>query len=363
VSRDFETYKERHLGFWNRSESSSPLIGFTVGAGADSWSHWQYNTAAQALFKKETVSAEDLDPAGFVEDQRRYLDSSSRIDDDICRTAIPLASVPWMEAILGCPVHSSGTNLKSREILDAPASLNPVRFDPANPWIRKYLQFIDTYYQSFGDLYPIGQSVVRGPSDLACALLGAENATMALVAEAEAMQRLLGYVTDQLEAFLRLQLQYLPMFQGGYVIGQYEIWAPQPVVRIQEDFSVLYSPRLYDEFLKPLDERLAGIVPYSLMHLHFSSLFLIDNFLEVSTIRAFQVSKDAGTDTITAMLPGLKKIQQAGRPLIVKGAFDEDDLQSIKENLSVAGLCLQPVVSGVDEATQMLLRIRTFWDE
>jgi hypothetical protein len=212
-------------------------------------------------------------------------------------------------------------------------------------------------------LYPIGQSVVRGPSDLACALLGAENATMALVEEPEAMRGLLGYITDQLEEFLRLQLQRLPMFQGGYVIGQYEIWAPQPVVRIQEDFSVLYSPRLYDEFLRPLDERLADIVPYSLMHLHFSSLFLIDNFLEVPTIKAFQVSKDAGTDTIAAMLPGLKKIQRAGRPLIVKGAFDENDLQLIKENLSVAGLCLQPVVSGVDEATQMLPRIRTLWDE
>ena len=273
--RDSETYKKRHLGFWNLSESRSPLIGFTVGAGADSWSHWQYNKAAQALFKKESICAEDLDPAGFVEDQRRYLDSSARIEDDIHRTAIPLASVPWLEAVLGCPVLSSGMNLKSKEILDAPSSLSPVQFEPTNPWIRKYLQFIDIYLKSFGDLYPIGQSVIRGPSDLACALLGAENATLALVMEPDAMRRLLGYVTDQLEEFLRLQLRHLPMFQGGYVIGQYEIWAPQPVVRIQEDFSVLYSPRLYDEFLRPLDERLAGIAPYSLMRLHFSSLLLI----------------------------------------------------------------------------------------
>ncbi|RKX34217.1 MAG: hypothetical protein DRP71_07870 [Verrucomicrobia bacterium] len=315
------------------------------------------------MLGKETISAEDLDPAKFVEDQRRYLDSSARIEDDVCRTAIPLASIPWMEAILGCPIHSSGTSLKSKEILDDPASLSPVQFDPADPWIRKYLQFIDVYHQSFGDLYPIGQSVIRGPSDLACALLGAENATMALVMEPEAMRRLLGYITDQLEKFLCLQLQHLPVFQGGYVIGQYEIWAPQPVIRIQEDFSVLYSPQLYDEFLRPLDERLAGIVSYSLMHLHSSSLFLIDNFLEVSSIKAFQVSKDAGTDSIAAMLPGLKKIQQAERPIIIKGVFDDHDLRLIRENLSVTGLCLQPVVSNVDEAEQMLPRIRRLWGE
>ena len=359
--RNFEIYKKRHLAFWNRSESGLPLTGFTVGAGTDSWSYWQYNRAAQTLFQKKTIIPGDIDPAGFVDDQRRYLERSAEIEDDVCRTAIPFASIPWMEAILGCPIHSSGTSLKSKEIFDDPASLNPVQFDPANPWIQKYLQFIDIYSQAFGDLYPVGQSVIRGPSDLACALLGAENATMALVSEPEAMRELLGYVKDWLEKFLRLQLERLPMFQDGYVVGQYEIWAPRPVVRIQEDFSVLYSPQLYDEFLRPLDERLAAVAPYSLMHIHASSLFLIENFLSVSTIKAFQVSKDAGTDSIAAMLPGLQKIQQAQRPLIVKGAFDDHDLQLIRENLSATGLCLQPVVSNVDEAMQMLPRIRTLW--
>ena len=359
--RDFEIYKKRHLAFWEMSESGSPLMGFTVGAGMDSWSYWQYNRAAQKLFELKSIAPGDIEPAGFVDDQRRYLESSAEIEDDVCRTAIPFASIPWMEAILDCPIHSSGTSLKSKEILDDPASLNPVQLDPSNPWIQKYLQFIEIYYQSFGDLYPIGQSVIRGPSDLACALLGAESATMALVTEPEAMRGLLGYVTDRLEEFLRLQLQHLPMFQDGYVVGQYEIWAPQPVVRIQEDFSVLYSPQLYDEFLKPLDERLADISPYSLMHIHASSLFLIENFLSVSTIKAFQVSKDAGTDSIAAMLPGLRKIQQAGRPLIVKGTFDDHDLQLMRSNLSATGLCLQPVVSNVDEARRMLPRIRTLW--
>jgi hypothetical protein len=359
--QDFETYKKRHMAFWQMAESHSPLLGFTIGGGLDSWSYWQYNTAAQTLFKHETISTEHINPADFVEDQRRYLKSCAQFDDDICRTAIPLASIPWMEAILGCLVLSSGTSLKSKEFLDTPISLKPLEFDPTNTWIQKYLQFIDVYYQAFEDIYPIGQSVVRGPSDLACALLGAENATMALLVEPEAMHELLDYVTDQLEQFLRLQLQHLPSFHEGYVIGQYDIWAPRPVVRIQEDFSALYSPQLYDEFLRQLDERLAALAPYSLFHLHTSSLFLIDNILEVSTVKAFQVSKDAGIDTITDMLPGLQKIQKVGKPLIVKGAFNDEDLQLIEEYLSPSGLCLQPVVSNIKEAEQMLPRLRELW--
>jgi hypothetical protein len=358
---DFETYKKRHLAFWEMSETSSPLVGLTIGAGSDSWSYWQNNSAAQALFKKETISPEDIDPVDFVDDQRRYLESSALIDDDICRTAIPPASIPWMEAILGCPVKSSGISLKSREIFETPGSFEPVKFDTENSWIQKYLQFIDVYYQAFQNLYPVGQSVVRGPADLACALLGAEKATIALVTEPESMHRLLCYITDQLEQFLRLQLKHIPSFQEGYVIGQYEIWSPLPSVRIQEDFSELYSPKLYDEFLRPLDERLAAIAPYSLFHLHASSLFLIDNMLEVSTVKAFQVSKDAGIDSIAGMLTGLQKIQQAGKPLIVKGVFDDKDLKLIQENLLLPGLCLQPVVSNIREAEQMLPRLRDLW--
>jgi hypothetical protein len=179
--------------------------------------------------------------------------------------------------------------------------------------------------------------------------------------EPQAMHRLLEYVANQLEQFLRLQLKHILMFQGGYVIGQYEIWAPQPVVRIQEDFSVLYSPQLYDTFLKPLDEQLAAIAPYSLFHMHASSLFLIDHILEIRTVKAYQVSKDMGTATIEAMIPGLQKIQKAGKPLIVKGKFTDGELQLIKDNLSLSGLCLQPVVSGVEEAEQMLPLLRRMW--
>jgi hypothetical protein len=331
-----------------------PLIGFTIGAGLDTWSYWQYNKAAQALLNRETISPQDIDPTDFIEDQRKYLEFSNRVDDDVCRTALPLASIPWMEAILGCPVFSTEASMKTREILGEAGSLNTKAFDPTNSWVQKYLQFIQVYRQAFADRFPVAQSVLRGPSDLACALLGAEKATLALVMEAEAMHQLLTWVTDQLESFLRLQLAYLPPFYGGYVIGQYEIWAPQPAIRIQEDFSVLYSPQLYREFLQPLDERLAAIVPYTLIHLHASSLFLIEQFLNVTTIRAFQVSKDAGTINLAEMIPALQKIQQAGKPLILKGQFTGVDLQLIKENLSLRGLCLQPVVRDLQEAGQML---------
>jgi hypothetical protein len=358
MKRDFDQYKKRHLAFWELSDVESPLIGFTIGTGLDLWSYWQDNAAARALLQQGKILAERIQPEDFVADQRKYLRLSAQIDDDVCRTAMPLASIPWMEAILGCEIIATEASMKSREILDSAGALQIERFNPDNPWIKKYMQFIDVYFQAFGAEYPVAQSVLRGPSDLASALLGAENATMSLATDPEDMHRLLGHVTSHLEEFLRLQSQYLPEFHNGYVIGQYEIWAPEAPIRIQEDFSVMYSPQLYAQFLKHLDEKLGAISNYTLLHLHSSSLFLIDQFLEVSTIRAFQVTKDPGRAKLQDMMPALLKIQKAAKPLIIKGQFDENDLDLIRRQLSLPGLCIQPVVKDLAQAEKLLPELR-----
>ncbi len=360
MRRDIESYKKRHMAFWSMAETERPLIGFAIGAGMDAWSYWQYNKAARALFNRKNIIPEDIRPEDFVEDQRAYLELTGRVADDIIRTAMPLASIPWMEAMLGCPVYSSEASIKSAPIVESAASLNAKPFDPKNPWIQKYLRFLEVYSNAFSDKYPVSQSVIRGPSDLAGALMGAENATMALAMESEAMHRLLEYVTGFLVDFLLLQQKYLPAFEGGYVIGQYEIWAPEPVIRMQEDFSVMYSPRFYDEFLKQLDRHIAELSNYTLIHLHAPSMFLIDNFLEVSQIRAFQVTKDAGSTILDDMIPALQKIQRAERSLIVKGQFEPHDIELLKRNLSVKGLCIQPVVNDLAQAHVMLPELITW---
>lgn len=358
MQKDYEQYKERHLSFWSMNEVKNPLIAFTVGAGLDSWSYWQYNKAAQSLLNRGEIKPDDINPVDFVEDQLRYLELSEQIEDDVCRSAMPLASIPWMEAILGCPVYSTEAHMTCRKILDNIENFEPIPFSSENIWVKKYLEFIQTYAEEFSDKYPVAQSVLRGPADLACALLGAENAAMALITDPDSMHRLFDYLTDTIEKFLKLQLQFLPKFKDGYVLGQYELWAPEKPLRIQEDFSTLYSPQLFDEFLQPADTRIAAISNYTLIHLHSSSLYLIDNFLENSNIKTYQVTKDPGSVKLKDMMQNLIKIQQAGRPLVLKGQFEDDEFDLMKEKLSVKGLCIQPVVKNISEAQRIMPLLR-----
>jgi len=141
--RDFEEYKKRHLSFWELQEIDRPLIGFTLGMGLDSWSYWQYNQATRALLNQGKISPQDIHPEAFVEDQLNYLELFQNIPQDVCTSAMPLASIPWMEAVLGCPVVSTEAGFKSIEILENVEKFEAHPFNPQNSWVEKYLEFIE----------------------------------------------------------------------------------------------------------------------------------------------------------------------------------------------------------------------------
>jgi hypothetical protein len=348
---------EKHLLFWNR-RNDAPLVAFTIGAGTDSWSYWRDNKATAALWGRGAIRPQDLVPAEFVEDQRRYLNISEQVPDDAIRTAMPFASMPWLEAIAGCPVISTEAHFAAKPALLTPADGEKIRFDPGNEWVRKYVEFLHVFAAAFGEQHPVAQSVLRGPSDLAGALLGTEAALEGLLLEPEAMQSLFARIECLLAEFIRHQMKHIPSFHGGHVIGQYEIWAPGTVQRMQEDGASLYSPALYRRFLKPLDARLAEVADYTLIHLHTPALNLIDDMLDIPGIRLFQVTKDEGPARVEPMLPGLRKVQAAGRCLIIKGRLNAEDIGALRSGLEPRGLCIQPVVNSADDANRMLENLR-----
>lgn len=353
-------YREKHLMFWSLEKVNRPLIGFTVGLGQDSWSYWQDNRAAQALLSLNEILPDNISPADFIEDQVKYLKLTQKIGDDVIRSAMPLASIPWMEAIIGCKIVSTKDSISAVRIDNDINKIGITPFDVNNKWIQKYFEFFNLFEETLKGNAPVGQSIIRGPSDLLCAILGTENAAISLIDESDNVHKLLEKITNYLELFLGLHLQKLPRFLDGYVIGQYELWAPEPPIRIQEDYSNLFSCEMYKEFLQKLDHQLAGISNYTLIHLHSSSLHLIEQFLEVDSIRVFQITKDPNVISLDSMMDALKKVQESGKPLVVKGRFSGEDISLIKSDLSPSGLCIQPVVRNFQEIDELMSQL-TIW--
>jgi hypothetical protein len=118
---------------------------------------------------------------------------------------------------------------------------------------------------------------------------------------------------------------------------------------MQEDATAVYSPALYRRFVQPVDRMLARQFPCSFIHLHSTSMFLLDAFLEVEEIRAFEVNNDALGPPVEQMIPYFKRIQAARKPLLIRGSFSEEDLRRLMGSLEPHGLFLNIMVNGWKE--------------
>jgi len=340
-----------YRAFWDRAPAKRPLVGFSI----KSWFPLQEFSASAAWQERDVLTPDMVAPEAFLDDQQRLLREGETIEDDILRGASPSQAVPWLDGMLGATLRIlPGTVLGVERTLpwDELASLH---LDLRHPWFGKYIEFIEALVRHSAGRYPVSHGALIGPSDIAALLRGHSHSVLDLVETPDQMRPLLGRCS---EIFLRITEEAwkrIPLFCGGYYDAQYQLWSPGPIVRLQEDASGVLSPRLYREFLQPIDREVAGHFPSAFIHLHTNSMFLYDLFLEVEEIRCFQVNYElhSGGPPIAGMIPAFRKIQAAGRPLLVRGSFTPEELRLLVDSLDPRGLYLYIMVSSVAEADSL----------
>lgn len=347
----------RHRAFWTCRDATHPLLGAIVGG----WSYFRQNRGADTLWGDGYLEPDMLRPEAFVQDYRELLERYDELGDDLVHTAEPFAAVPWLEAIAGCPVRRSHEHFWAEPVPEALDRPDAVEYDPDNPWARKYLEFLDVFADRLAPDYPVAQSVVRGPADVASALLGEVPMVFAFNDEPEKMRRLLDRITALSEAFLRHQSEHIPRFCGGSVVGVYEIWAPGWALRLQEDAMGLLSPGLYRGFVAPLDARLTSLSPYNLFHIHTTAFHLLADLLQLPALAAVEISRDDGVESITETMAACKQVRKAGRPLVVTGRFSQEEMTQFRRELEPDGLCILAVVDTWDQGERMLRFARSLW--
>jgi len=336
-----------YRAFWDRAPVKRPLIGFSI----KSWFPLQEFAASAAWQDRDVLSPDMIEPEMFLDDQERLLGEGEVIEDDILRGASPSQAVPWLDGMLGATLRIlPGTVLGVDRTL-AWEELAEPRLDPQNPWLTKYIAFIEALVRHSAGRYPVSHGALLGPSDIAALLRGHSQSVLDLMESPEPMRRLLSQCGDVFCRITEEAWKHIPLYHGGYYDAQYQLWSPGAIVRLQEDASGVLSPRLYREFLQPVDREVAGRFPNAFIHLHTNSMFLYDLFLEIEEIRCFQVNYEvhSGGPPIAGMIPALRKIQAAGRPLLFRGSFTPDELRRLVDSLDPRGLYLYIMVNSLAE--------------
>ncbi len=340
----------RYRAFWRRDPAARPLAGFSLVG----WFPLAEFAACRAWQGRDFVTPDMVDPSEWLDDHERLLREGETLDDDLIRGAGPSAvAIPFLPAMLGCPLRLLPENVLGLERGLSWDEALAVRLDPRHPWYRKYMAFADALVERAAGRFPVSHSAEIGPSDLHGALRGHTQAIADLVDEPERACALLAHTAGMFKTLTEAVWRRLPRFAGGWFDGQYSLWAPGPIARLQEDASAVYSPRLYRELLQPVDRALARAFPCAFIHLHSTSMFLLDAFLEIQELRCFEINNDASGPPVAEMIPHFREVQRAGRSLLVRGAFAPEELRALVGGLDPAGLALLIMVRDLSEVERL----------
>ncbi|GHV29852.1 hypothetical protein AGMMS4952_16110 [Spirochaetia bacterium] len=331
--------------FWNREPVKRPLVGFSF----KSWFPIDEFAASRAWKRDAYLTPDMINPEDFLEDQEALLREGEDMDDDILRGASASQAVFWTNAVLGCKLKVVPGTVYAASLDLSWEETEKVRFDRNNPWFKKYIEFTEALVKRSAGRFPVSHSCLDGPFDYVVSLRGHEQAVIDLVTEPEFAVPLLERMATFFMEFTRETWEHIPRYHGGYYDAQYNLWAPSSILRLQEDAVAVLSPALYAQYLRPADERITAQFGSAFMHLHCTSMIILDQILDIPTIRCLEVNNDVGGPPVKTLVPYLQKIQRAGRPLMMRGSFTPDDARLLMDSLDPAGLYLYIMISDKKE--------------
>jgi len=341
---------ERYNAFWNREDARRPLVGFTFRG----WFPLEEYAVTRGWQSTRFLTPDMVVPEEFMDDEERLLEEGEIIDDDLIRGDSPASAViPWLSGMMGSRLRILPGNVLGEERTLPWEQLEQVRLDRNNPWYRKYIEFAEALVERSNGRFPVSHGALLAPSDLMGQLRGHTQSILDLVEEPRKSSRLLWKFAKVFQEITEEIWRHLPLFCGGYFDGMYQLWSPGPIIRMQEDASALYSPRLYREFLQPIDRHLASRFSHSFIHLHSTSMFLLEAFLEIEELGCFEINNDVSGPPLAEMVPYFQMVQRAGRSLIVRGSFNPDEMRLLMDSLEPRGLYLFILVTDMEEVASL----------
>lgn len=337
---------EKYKAFWKLEDAKRPLVGFSFA----SWFPLGEFSACKAWGSSKYLTPEMINPADFIDDHVRMLREGETVDDDIIRGACPTqVAVLFLPGMLDCRVRLLPQNsLGEEKHLPWEEALR-VRLDHQNPWFKKYIEFAQALVAESRGRFPVTQAPDLGPTDLHALLRGHTQSIVDLYDEPEKSAELLENMGEVFREYTEELWKVVPQYQGGYFDAQFSLWSPGPIIRMQEDATAVYSPNLFRQLVQPVDRKLASHFASAFIHLHSTSMFLLEAFLEIEEIRCFEINNDVCGPPIEKMATYFQSVQKAKRPLLIRGSFSPDELRVLVDSLDPRGLFLLIMVKTMEE--------------
>jgi hypothetical protein len=371
----------RHEAFLECRPTDRPLIGpwrsgyYPAEQFPTGTARWQTGTI---------LRAEDVSFAPFADDYQRLYQSQRDCDGDFGFVGSAYWGIPWLEAIMGCPVAVATANCCAKPCLtnlDSGSRHTPCAIFPpsssrhtpcavpphtecadydainldTNAWFHALLQFTRQLVDFAAGRFPVCPPLLRGPGDTAAAMLGEMTYVTGFFDAPATMRELLQLCAQTRLAVTERLHAAIPAWRGIHAAGGYPsiVCSQRTVAYHQEDSAAVLNPSIFREFLLPalrIGRRAADV---NFIHLHSACLYPVDILLQDDAFDIIQINVDhrGMGPPVRKLLDTFKKIQAAGRPLLLWGEFSPEEWELVQSQLNPVGLSLQPIVQQT-EATR-----------
>jgi len=351
----FEGKLENYRRFLAREPMDRPLFGCHLGFFA----HQRYPRVMQSL-PEGPIQPDDIRMDLFLADYADARKGYDRMDDDYPLALAPFICLPWMEAIMGCPIIASPTSIWAEPCVDDWQTWHWRKPSLDNPWAQKLLEMTRALVQFSDGGMSVAPTLMRGPSDMLAAMRGADKLPLDVIDFPDEMHRAARLCADVWIEVAQAQLDLTPDCGEGYLAGDHgmRVCAPQRVIWLQEDTMALLSPTLFREFFLPVDRYIARQFPHVAFHLHGSALWAIDELVQLPELDVLELNLEAAFCDIEGTFAGWKKIQ-VHKPLVAWLPYDDTflaNLERILAEIPPAGLSIQTVVESPQQGREAVSR-------
>ena len=332
-----QALRARHIDWWNRKGAL-----FLEAAGGPLEDLW-------LPLSDGTLATEDVDLTPDMVDVDRLVGEPLapgplEMHGDSFKGRAPYGRVPWVEAILGCPIRATikGGSMRTQSFIRSWDEWENQSSHRHEGWFDLLKEITQLLGERSNGRQAVVQTLMRGPTDLAEAVLGPELMALSMYDNPAALKRFLEEATQVFLEILQAQHDRMPTVEGGYV-NPFGVWAPGTGVRTQCDASAFLSPKQYKEWYLPYDERICDAVGYSVIHLHSCSLHTVDPLLEVERPQAIQVTLETAPSTVPTleeMVPIFRRILEQ-KPLIADGPLTVEEVSYLQNELPSDGLFIR----------------------
>jgi hypothetical protein len=335
---------ERHEAFLECRPVERPLISLW---NSGYFPAEQFPRGTSSWRDAERLQPDDVSFLPFAPDYEDLHRVHQAQKDDFFLVGSPYWGIPWLEAILGCPVTVSATNGRAEPCLDSLKDVDRLTADiENNPWLDALLRFTQDLVKFAAGRFPVCPPLLRGAGDAASSLLGGQVFVMGMLDDPARMKTLLEHCARVRLSVLQRLHQLIPPWHGTHAAGGYpsKVWCRRTVAYYQEDCAALLNPRLFREFALPPAQQMCQAAEVNFIHLHSACLYPVDILLEDACFDILEINIDhegAGPQ-VPKLIPTFQKIQRAGQPLVLWGNCRDDEWALIRRELSPVGLSLQP---------------------